>query len=92
MYDRASNIRPSTILDLAYSAGRLVGHYRLQNVTRIKPSQWKGQRPKDVDNPYTLSLLTPEEREVVNRCGVPPSLLNNVLDAVGLGLWHVGRR
>ena len=93
VYDKSRNIKPSSIIDLAYTAGRLVEHYYPgRDPKRVKPSDWKGQRPKDVDMPYTLRLLTPPETEVVNESGCPPSLLHNVVDAIGLGLWYVGRR
>lgn len=51
----------------------------------VSPSDWKGSRRKDVDNRYTLSLLSEDEAKMVPKN-------HNVIDAVGIGLWKAGRR
>jgi hypothetical protein len=54
----------------------------------IRPHGWKGNRPKAIDNRHTFSLLDDEEKSKI------PSgaKRHNVLDAVGMGLWKLGRR
>ena len=51
----------------------------------VHPRVWKGQRPKDVDNRWTLSQLDADELAVAGKN-------HNVLDAIGLGLWRLKRR
>lgn len=53
------------------------------------PRQWKGQLPKDVCNARIEKTLTPEELGHFGK--FPQSLRHNVLDAVGIGLFSLGR-
>jgi hypothetical protein len=55
----------------------------------VRPHKWKGSRPKAVDNQYTLSLLDEDEKSKLVKVS---GKQHNVLDAVGIGLWRVGRR
>ena len=82
---------PESILKLAYTAGRLVGNFEAVKIVKVEPRGWKGQRPKKVDNRYTMSLLSVAESKIV-KAAAPPSLLDNVIDAAGIGLWKLGRR
>jgi hypothetical protein len=38
-----------------------------------------------------LSKLTDHELSLLKGLGLPPSKEHNVIDAVGIGLWKVGR-
>ena len=91
-----SRIRPSSIITLSIDVGRLVQWVAAKNpnieVEYVQPRRWKGQRPKNVDCRYTLSLLNPAEERIVNDSRCPPSQLHNVIDAIGIGLWALGRR
>lgn len=60
-------------------------------VTGVLPREWKGQTPKDIHNARVLKRLTPEELKIVQTCSVSESLLHNTIDAVGIGLFHLGR-
>jgi hypothetical protein len=53
------------------------------------PSAWKGQVPKSVHHARILAALSYEEQSRIPK--LPTSKLHNVLDAVALGLFHVGR-
>ena len=74
----------------AYVAGAL------RPVVLLYPTaqEWKGSVPKRIHHPRLAAKLTPAERAVVAEAAVrvPASLLHNVWDAVGLGLWGLGRR
>lgn len=92
---RASRGDTQDLLDLSIVAGRLAESAEL--VTGIAadlvfPRQWKGQRSKKVDHPLTVSCLSETERLHLKACKVRGSLLHNVIDATGIGLWHLGRR
>ncbi len=58
-------------------------------VAHYLPHAWKGQIPKgEVFNERVLTRLTPAENLRIERAG---RLSHNVLDAVGIGLFHLGR-
>ena len=50
----------------------------------ISPARWKHQTPKEVHNRRVLAKLTDPEKAIMPRN-------HNVIDAVGLGLWKLGR-
>lgn len=84
---------PNDLMKVAFLAGII--HRSLLGTKEIKwvpPSDWKGQRPKDVDNKYTRTLLTPDELKIIDDSKITKSKMHNVLDAVGIGLWKLGRR
>jgi len=58
----------------------------------VFPQDWKGGRPKDIDNEYTWGLMSPHERDVLTKQGFTKKQIHNVLDAIGIGFWAVGRR
>lgn len=60
-----------------------------KQATGYLPREWKGQVPKEVHNARIEKKLTTQELSVFDPC--PPSLRHNVLDAVGLGLYHLRR-
>lgn len=78
------------VLDLArqagFYAGRLWTGFPEEFVT---PQQWKGQVPKKVHHPRITAALMPHERGVLPK---KKGALVHVLDAVGIGLWKLGRR
>jgi hypothetical protein len=81
---------PNDLIDVALTAGRVSASF--PKVQFVKPHAWKGNRPKSIDNDYTLSLLLQKELIVFNSCGVQKSKRHNVIDAIGIGLWKLGRR
>lgn len=89
---------PNALIKVAIDVGRWLGH--LDAVvpataprTLVAPREWKGQVPKEIHNARTLAKLLEYERLVLDRVLSPlaPSKRHNVIDAVGLGLWAVGR-
>lgn len=87
---RGSTVRVRDLLTLTFTAGFLSKSVHPARVSKVFPREWKGQRPKAVDNAYTLRLLTAAEARVVH--ATPKSTQHNILDAVGIGLWALGRR
>lgn len=75
------------LLNLSYQVGRfsmLAGY-----TTLVHPQTWKGQLPKDVCARRVLSRLAEEERARIPK--LAKSRLHNVLDAIGIGMWRLGR-
>lgn len=73
------------LIRVAVTAGAIAGALGAP-VQFVEPRAWKGSRPKDVDNRYTLGLLSEAERATMDATS------HDVVDAVGLGLWALGRR
>lgn len=82
---------PNDLLAVAGVAGGVLSQVTaLQRTLTPKPAEWKGQVPKEIHNARVLARLDDAERALVDGAG-PASLLNNAIDAVGLGLWALGR-
>ena len=60
-----------------------------QSIVSPLPSEWKRQVDKKVHNARVLERLTADEVAAVT--WPIGSLRHNVIDAIGLGLWHCGR-
>lgn len=86
-------IDPGDLIALAFFAGRLVGRVQAGQMpveaAWVWPHQWKGDLPKEVCENRTKRKLNTTEQAVVAECerNVPGGLMNNVFDAIGLGLW-----
>lgn len=86
-----SPINPAGLMQLAAVAGAIIG--RLDPVLGFAylPADWKGKRKKEDTTPQILKALDEIERNVVALAEGPASLLHNMMDAIGIGLWHQGR-
>jgi hypothetical protein len=83
---------PNDLIGVAYIAGIFSSwlyEYGAE-ITLVKPHEWKGSRPKDVDTKYTLKCLDAPERRIIP--DLPKTKLHNVIDAIGIGLWYLKRR
>lgn len=92
VYSKTSKGDPADLIQVALVAGsaatRCAGNARF-----VEPRTWKGQTPKDIHHGrIRAALVEIEKKALIRDCrDVPASLQHNVLDAVGLGLWHLGR-
>lgn len=57
----------------------------------VYPPQWKGNVPKKIMTERIKKLLTSKERAILDAGDWPKSLEHNVVDAIGIGLWRLGR-
>ncbi len=93
IYPNHSNKRsedPNDCLELAGVDGAIASFY-LPYPTKIGhvfPADWKGQVPKAVMIERIKKTLTPEETKRVVLAGAKS---HNIWDAVGIGLFHLGR-
>ena len=76
------------LLDIA-GVGGAIADACLTSVEAVIPSDWKGQVPKDVMTARISKAILQNERAGIEKC--PASLMHNVLDAVGIGMWKLGR-
>ena len=90
-----SPVNPNRIATLAFLAGALFAKLTsVSALTRVViPHEWKGTVPKEIHNKRILKKLDMEETAILGQCvsSIPPSLVNNVVDAIGLGLYLIQR-
>lgn len=81
------------LLDLSVFVGELKRSYEAQGYQAelVWPRTWKGNVPKKITNNRTLAALTPDEVALLPRRPRAKDFDNNMLDAIGLGLWKLGR-
>lgn len=84
---------PNDLITLAIRVGEYKEFFqhRADRVDLVTPAVWKGQVPKPVHHRRIDSKLTTEERMVVGMAKVSEAKKHNVWDAVGLGLFYLGR-
>jgi len=80
---------PADLIELAGVDGAVAQALHPRAVYGYLPREWKGQTPKPIHNARVEATLTPAELAVMDAC--PASLRHNMLDAVGLGLFQLGR-
>lgn len=101
-YPNKSKGDVNDLLDLSEMVGALMGRYRMMTgvttVKRVFPRNWKGSVSKLIHNARTLEKLNgievsllPKKRADARRKSKAQNYDHNMLDAVGLGLWFLGR-
>lgn len=81
------------LLDLSVLVGEYKRFYESQGCTveLVFPRTWKGTVPKPIHNKRVLAALTPDERRLVPLRPRAKTPDHNAVDAIGLGLWKLGR-
>jgi hypothetical protein len=77
------------LLKVARIAGLLTAPFSEDRVRLIYPRTWKGNVPKELMLDRILTRLSEEEKARIPR--LPKGKLHNVIDAIGIGLHHLGR-
>lgn len=95
IYPGGRTKNPNDIVTLALTAGEWAGGFKERGIyTRyVEPQKWKGSTPKAIHQPRILAKLTRVEQAIVELelKKVAKSKRNNAVDAIGLGLFMVGR-
>lgn len=81
---------PNDLLDLAMCAGAFYGALCVDMVatlTVVEPAEWKAQVPKDITRKRIETLLGSTEKMLIKKGGE----MHNVYDAIGIGLFALGR-
>jgi hypothetical protein len=82
---------PNDLVDETITVGALAAFTLDAEQEFKRPHDWKGNVPKSIHNRRVKSRLTLAEAGVLANCGVIPSLAHNVVDAIGMCLWSLGR-
>lgn len=90
---------PNDLKDIAVAGGVLLGELKVQAaqtvgsdaiiVDKITPSIWKKQLKKEIVHERVRKKLIDSEMKGI--LAIEKSLMHNVWDAAGIGLWSVGR-
>lgn len=88
-----SRARPQNVIDLAFDAGRITGQYRGEVVHIADPQMWKGTVDGKIMIGRIVKRLDAAELTVLERTlsGLKKAQHEHVIDAIGIGLWSVGR-
>ena len=94
IYPHGGKGDPNQLIDLAVLAGEISGWYRARygaRVVFVTPRNWKGTVPKVIHNRRVLMALTPSETAILPTRPRAGGYDHNMIDAVGLALWHLER-
>lgn len=90
-YGSDNKVDVNDLIELAVFVGEVKRKFHPQPVDTVLPVTWKGTVPKKIHNQRVLNALTTEERELLPKRPRAGDHDHNMLDAVGLGLWHLRR-
>jgi hypothetical protein len=77
------------LLKVARIAGLLTAPFSEDRVRLVYPRTWKGNVPKEVMLDRILEKLSETEKARLPK--LPKGKFHNVIDAIGIGLHHLGR-
>lgn len=77
------------LLTVARIAGKLTGF--AENPEFVAPKTWKGNVPKKIMLDRIFLRLSAEERKIIDALKAPKAEKHNAIDAIGIGLWKLGR-
>lgn len=91
--ERAWKGDPNDLIDVAVTVGRIAGvaakFERPQ--TLVRPHAWKGNAPKAIVGARILAKLLTHEAKILHDLKLPRAKAHNAVDAIGIGLWRLGR-
>ena len=87
-----SKINAHSLLAVARVTGAIIYHYKAPSTVLVLPRVWKGQVPKKICSERTLNRLNEAEMQAVNSYKQARYLEHNMVDAIGIGLWALGRK
>lgn len=84
---------PNDLLPLTACIGAVAALTKHATLTTVAPRIWTGSRPKIPNHARIYKRLSETERSVLEAAflGVAKSLQHNIIDAVGIGLYGLGR-
>jgi hypothetical protein len=92
-YGTNNKVDVNDLIELAVFVGEMKQKYRMttKEIVLVLPVAWKGTVPKKIHNQRVLDTLTEKERDLLPLRPRAKDYDHNMLDAVGLGLWKLGR-
>lgn len=84
---RVSKGDPNDLIQIAGVGAAIGASFPLKRAIGYRPREWKGTVKKEIHHPRILAQLTDEERAVIAEDR--KTLIHNVHDAIGLGLFQL---
>jgi len=93
VYRPGARVDPNDLVTLAIRVGedKAAAERAGCTVELVEPHMWKGSVPKAIHHRRLLAALTSDERAVFDSAPGTKTQKGNTLDAVGIGLWRLGR-
>lgn len=93
VYGKRDERDPNDLIPVAITVGRIASAFGSPGVKAelVRPHDWKGSVPKPIMLARIEKRLDEEEIGVLHTAKAPASLRHNIVDAVGLGLFKLGR-
>lgn len=88
---KSANVSPDDLTNLTGVVGCVIGFLDPSEVKTYVPAEWKGQVPKKIHNKRIIAALSSTEVAALDAVKCPASLKHNVVDAIGVGLFELGR-
>jgi hypothetical protein len=83
---------PNDLVAVAMVAGALCAAIPCKKIETFWPAEWKGQVPKAIHHKRLMGKLSAAELTIVKEAKITAGeRVHNILDAVGLGVWHLAR-
>jgi hypothetical protein len=94
MRNNTKKASPNQLIVLAVLVGEIKALYQKFGTSVIFPQDWKGSVPKHVSHSRVRKVLSLQERKLLDQLleGIARTRQHDVLDAVGIGLWKLGRK
>jgi hypothetical protein len=88
-----ADAQANDLIDLTAASCLLAGSLKPREIRFVTPHEWKGSLPKEVCHARIQKKLTPAELGIlaVASSKIRGSLVHNLWDAVGIGLFALGR-
>ena len=92
VYQKQRGKDPNDLIDVAIVVGRILQALGPGDAVEVvRPRTWKGTAPKVVMGARIEERLSAEELGTLFDVVVADGLRHNVVDAIGIGLWRLGR-
>lgn len=90
LYPHQRDLNPNkALLPLVGVVATLAGMHEWGERVAYRPHEWKGSLDGDAMTTRIIGRLSEDEKNAIEPC--PASVYHNAVDAVGLGLKHLGR-
>lgn len=88
-----SKTPPADLVAVEGRGNLFAGYLRPKRLVTLTPTTWKGSVPKVIHHPRILHELASAEAAILDRAikAAPKTNAKEILDAVGLGLYGLGR-
>lgn len=84
---------PNDLIAVALTAGRIAHAVESRGFAAsfVRPHAWKGNAPKAIVGARILAKLLTHEAKILHDLKLPRAKAHNAVDAIGIGLWRLGR-